>query len=401
MAEKTYIPKAKTDDGWITPTNYYNDSDSYDGVELFGNSTYWGGSVSMAVRFPDVDIPGGVVITSAFVRLTANMDNSDTTVNAAISMNDADNPTALTSRSDFVSRDRTGSVDWDNVDAVTGNNTYDTPDISTIVQAVVDRDGWASGNAMLVFIEDNSSSTNVVRGALTYDYYVQYPQHTKYAQLHIEYSESIPEGDMPLVAHAPSKYADEIPAADMGMTELNPLTPIVSCPIPVAAMTFLPRNPAYIWIVPKAVRATCQKIYICVLTGAADGVDDVELPMSSFQGRLRDGEPSYIAAVIPNSALYEADVTARPNGEIVIKMGYLMSDGTRALEEIARVTYETMQLDRGAKNDSMTITGHKTVTSTAPKERKIENDDYAIYGVAGGEIGQGSIPGDFSGNWWD
>lgn len=118
-----------------------------------------------------------------------------------------------------------------------------------------------------------------------------------------------------------------------------------------------------------------------ILTGDKESpvLPDLELPMSSFQGTLRNGEPSYLSCVIPNSRDYADAIIARSHGEIIVKKGYRFPDGREVLEELARVNYESLQIDRGAFNDSATISGHKTVTSSAPKEWRITGLSY--YGL--------------------
>jgi hypothetical protein len=381
MGSGIYSSLDGTDDGWINGTMIQIDPPDSASNNFMGHSAGWGGSLSMYARFQDVTIPRGAVITSAILRFTANAAYSANTVNLTISMHDTDDAEQLAIRDDYIDATKTDSVAWTGVKTVILNEEFDSPDISSIIQNVIDREGWQPGNAMMVFLQDASSTAEAYRGSYAYNHHESYPEFEDYPLLIVEWSSDVPVADMTLIAHAPYRHA-EAPAGDMALTALAPTTAI-ACPVPVATMTFLGRNPAHVWEVAKAVRVTAQKIYICILTGAPDSLEDVEIPMSSFQSRLRDGESSYLAAVIPNSTLYEADVTARPNGEIVIKMGYLMSDGTRALEEIARVDYETMQLDRGARNDSMTIVGHKTVTSTAPKEREVKVNTFYGLNAAG------------------
>lgn len=99
--------------------------------------------------------------------------------------------------------------------------------------------------------------------------------------------------------------------------------------------------------------------FVCVLTGATDGKGDVKLPISSFQCRYRNGEPTYLSVVVPGVA-QAADISSRSNGELVI-YGRLISKGAVVLEaEIVRVDLEDIRLDVGGKNKSITLSGHKT-----------------------------------------
>jgi hypothetical protein len=203
--------------------------------------------------------------------------------------------------------------------------------------------------------------------------------------------------------------SDVIPSAVVNISGITPNFGPVCPEIPTAAIEIMARNPACVWTMPAAMLGTAQTIYKCVLTGVNDGVDDLVLPMSSLQARIRDGDPTYLSCVIPDSLTYEDDILDRPSGEIVIYKGYRFPDGTEQYEELTRVEYESIQIDRGSRSDSATLTGHKTVTSSAAKEwpaagisyyglqadgkRRIRCDldmflkvgDTCIYGTGGGD----------------
>lgn len=97
------------------------------------------------------------------------------------------------------------------------------------------------------------------------------------------------------------------------------------------------------------------------LTGSADGVEDVTIPIKSFQARLRDGDPTYLQVVIPGTA-DTSYISARPNGEMVIKQVVVKAGTTQVEQEIVRVDLEDLRLDEGAKSQSITLVGHKTET---------------------------------------
>lgn len=172
-------------------------------------------------------------------------------------------------------------------------------------------------------------------------------------------SDVVPPAEIELVAHAPSF-----------------LTGII---IPSATATLTARVPSSSWTIPARYVGTAKTVYKCILTGANDGVDDIVLPISSFQARIRNGEPTYLSCVIPDSVTYTADILARTNGEIIIQKGFLFADGSEQYEEITRVTYESVQINRGARSDSATLTGHKTVTLSSPKEWTVSG--VSFYGL--------------------
>jgi hypothetical protein len=106
---------------------------------------------------------------------------------------------------------------------------------------------------------------------------------------------------------------------------------------------------------------------------------DAALPMSSFQAYLRDGAAgnlTYLSCVIPNSVDYESYISERTNGEIFIQRGYRFLDGTEQMEELLRVDFESLQIQRGANSDSATITGTRLITWGAAKEWTISGLSY-------------------------
>lgn len=146
-----------------------------------------------------------------------------------------------------------------------------------------------------------------------------------------------------------------------------PVPPVIyTAPSFASAATF--QAPSYFWSVPRVVRS----FYRCILTGAPD----VTLPISSFQYRLRDGDPSYLSVVVPNGAQWAAEIDARSNGQIVLYKGTEDDSGNQNLVEIARATLETVRPDEGARSYSTTLTGHRTTSATSPKTLTISNVSY-------------------------
>lgn len=190
----------------------------------------------------------------------------------------------------------------------------------------------------------------------------------------------IPNGEIILTAETPGWGSSAlIPAETLLISAIIPSSGPVNAQIPVAPLVLSIRNPAGIWTLQPDRIATAKTVYLCVLTGAADGLSDLTLPMSSFQAWMRDGDPSYLSVVVPSSVTYAADIAARSNGEIVISKGYKFTDDTEQMEEIIRSNYDSIRVDRGARSDSLTMTGYKTTSSSAPKERTLDGVSY--YGL--------------------
>lgn len=104
--------------------------------------------------------------------------------------------------------------------------------------------------------------------------------------------------------------------------------------------------------------------YYFTLTGAEDGEDDVMIPISSFSARLRDTDPTYLGVVIPGTD-HADEISARPNGQMVIDQAWVVGGVEAYREEIARADLEDIRTDEGARNQSITLSGHRSETFVA------------------------------------
>jgi len=122
----------------------------------------------IGMRFRSMNIPQGATINGATILFTADETDQATNVDLDIwgeDVDDADDfPDCTNSCDDISNRQKTtAKVDWDNVpDWTSGERGPDTttPELKTIVQEIVDRSGWRSGNDMVFIIEDDGSGTN-------------------------------------------------------------------------------------------------------------------------------------------------------------------------------------------------------------------------------------------------
>lgn len=101
--------------------------------------------------------------------------------------------------------------------------------------------------------------------------------------------------------------------------------------------------------------------FYLTLTGDANGVSDLEIPISSFQGRFSSGTPSYLGVVIPGTD-HAGDINDRINGDLVVELAYLLNGEESLREEIARTALENIRIDEGSRQESITLTGHRTET---------------------------------------
>ncbi|HYN87873.1 MAG TPA: phytase [Ardenticatenaceae bacterium] len=144
----------------------------------------FGGEQTIGLRFQNVTIPLGASIRRAYIEFTSD-DADDVATGLTFYVEDSDETASFTTSTGNISgRLRSPAVvAWENVPAWTAPGlTYQTPDLSALIQTVVDRPGWTSGNA-LAFIVTGSGK----RQAKSYD---GAPEAAP--RLHVEYTSPSP-----------------------------------------------------------------------------------------------------------------------------------------------------------------------------------------------------------------
>jgi hypothetical protein len=115
------------------------------------------------------------------------------------------------------------------------------------------------------------------------------------------------------------------------------------------------------------------------LTGAADSLSDLELPLISYQARITNGVSSPHYFRVPfDQDLYES-VSARPNGEVVVKQEVVFDDGTSELSEFTRVNFDRVQKTLGGISSTMTLQCSKQFTNTDPVT--IQGEEILDWGI--------------------
>jgi len=128
-----------------------------------------GDPVDAGFRWTAVTIPQGAKINSAKITLTAFNSMSWTVYTRIKGVAEDNTPTYSNSNRPSQRSKVASTVDWTPPSFTAGNN-YDTPSLTSIVQNIVDRVGWASGNAMGIVIEDNGTSAGSLHWKDSYDY---------------------------------------------------------------------------------------------------------------------------------------------------------------------------------------------------------------------------------------
>ncbi len=115
---------------------------------------------AIGIRITNITIPQGAVVTNAYLEFVADEAQTGATslaISAEATGNAATIPTtayALTSKTKT-----TATASWSNLPAWTVGNTYQSADISSVVQEIINRGDWASGNAMTFIIEGTGRRT--------------------------------------------------------------------------------------------------------------------------------------------------------------------------------------------------------------------------------------------------
>ena len=151
------------DDGYKWPTapgTWYT-------TEIKVGKTVAGTAVNFAVRFTNVSIPVGATINSAKLTVQKWWTQSYNLV-SKVSGIDEDN-TADFSSDPMGRSETTAKVDWDANRSWVADTEYDTPNLASIVQEIINRPGWSDGNAMGFFVKDDGQPTNSTQLAF-YDY---------------------------------------------------------------------------------------------------------------------------------------------------------------------------------------------------------------------------------------
>ena len=118
-----------------------------------------------AMRFTGVTLPPGATITGAWVQFQVD-EVSTAAASLSVAGEAADNAGAFTTTTRNIStRTQTAAtvgwapVSWPTVGAATADQR--TPDLTAVIQQIVSRSGWASGNALVLIVTGTGAGTRV------------------------------------------------------------------------------------------------------------------------------------------------------------------------------------------------------------------------------------------------
>ena len=179
------------------------------GSELTFNNYY---NTYIGMRFQNISIPKSATITKAYLEFTAYSDRTSSGASLTFSAANEDDADDFSPYTRYMLRDKTktGSVTWSNIPSWYRNNQYQSPDIKSVLQPIVNRAGWTPGNDMMLIVSSIAGS----RGAYTYN-----GQPSGAVRLVVEYQGNASPGTVAKVRDLLSNKVDELSA--------NGWTPIV------------------------------------------------------------------------------------------------------------------------------------------------------------------------------
>jgi len=116
----------------------------------------------IGLRFEAVDIPQGAKIVSANLELVSGT-NASTPTDLVIRAENVDDTLPFTDENYNISNrpTTTGAVSWNTVNSWQEGATYTSPDLTSLVQSIVNRQGWCGGNRLTFIISANGENPSV------------------------------------------------------------------------------------------------------------------------------------------------------------------------------------------------------------------------------------------------
>ena len=352
-----------------------DDAEEFSAGSMYLNSTtlqmvlYSGGNQTVGMRWTSLAIPPGSTISAAYIQFTAKEAQSDSTY-LYIRGQAADNPaTFATGSLNISSRPRTTATatwqpaSWPTVGAATAAQR--TPDLTAVIQEVVSRPGWASGNALAIVINGIGLRTAyTLDGSATLAplLHVDFtPPANPTAMLSVtqlptpaftvradgsastaggggaiaSYSFNFGDGSAPVTTTAPSATAQHTYAAAGTYTVTLTVTDVASDVSPPATTSFVVRTDT----APVA-RLTLSQLATPALTVKADAstsTDTDYAPIASYQFTFGDGT----AAVTTTAPTATAQHTYAAAGTYTVTVTATDAAGLTSAPAGASITLQT------------------------------------------------------------
>ncbi|MCP4697867.1 MAG: hypothetical protein GY862_13595 [Gammaproteobacteria bacterium] len=149
-----------------------NHNDSSNGIVLGEHSSDGGDVTTAGLRFSNMGIPPETPIENAFLEFTeyhphGDLDDGGNNIDLDIYARAQNTPAAFTSDRAHIDSHypRSGtSVRWEINETWVHNSTYKSPELKTLVQAIVDDPGWSNDDSIVFLLQSDDSSDHDRRG---------------------------------------------------------------------------------------------------------------------------------------------------------------------------------------------------------------------------------------------
>jgi len=140
---------------------FTSDTSFYAGSEFHSTGKSGSDIRNSALIFRNITIPKASVINSAYIYMAALVNQASTGIKTRFSGIKTTNPKGITNYNDFIGRPlTTNAVDWDFDTAWVQGTYYQSPDLKTIIQEIVDSGDWGYGCSMGFMWKDDGSDTD-------------------------------------------------------------------------------------------------------------------------------------------------------------------------------------------------------------------------------------------------
>lgn len=130
-------------------------------------------------------------------------------------------------------------------------------------------------------------------------------------------------------------------------------------PMPAASGAYFLTGSNLNFIVDAPIKPQGTLIFFMTLSGSPE----IDIIIKTFQAKLRQDEPTYLEIVTPEFELL-SQINTRQGGDLKVDMAYILDGEVTNRETIIEVILETIRVDEGSSNKSITLTGHSTTLFT-------------------------------------
>jgi hypothetical protein len=148
-------------------------------------------------RFLNVTIPKGAIIQSAYLKVCAISPSAAMANLLSMIQGQLGDADTFSTTADYNARSRTlAKVEWDGIGAWAQDLWYDSPNIKTVIQEIINDVGWASGNDLVIFFEDDGTLVdNQWKEMYSWD-----GDHTRGSKLEVTWTLPLPKGTIAIHA---------------------------------------------------------------------------------------------------------------------------------------------------------------------------------------------------------